>query len=588
MRIFDAFGDHLSAEGWSLCLQTIIFPLLASSKDQLEFANDNESDVSAKEREDWNETVILTLNGTSKLLAEYLQVISKDPTFEDSWQRLLNLYGKLLHLGVADISTATLKSLQLILSVANRDGIMTLRDTSITDAWLLWSNSLPEVQEQEGDTKSDNQKYLLSYVSTLKEVYRLTQHNITADQIETLLAALQTTVRKANAATYTSDVENLTQLQTQVLEMFRIIRTDIAGVPAAIITQVSQVIELAFEDCTGANRQRPTYIAMSKAFMSLSESLFVSYHSDHSIYNTGAVSALLNALAKPIVLKYGFKTVTKSTPPWRQATRSSLVILQSILPTLTQEKLDEDVTKEIWASIVKIGNSITTAHLSDLPKSIDVAADEEFDIASFTQLQTLIIPALGASIVPDKTRRYFTESLFHRSLIHTPWRSELPQIDQELLANLYKIRRGRTDRLVPTQRIKMSYTCLNTLLSLVSLQSSTIPQIKLAQAAAPYLILRAGLSLQMYIADQPLRGKMPQPLSQRNELLWILRKLVDLRCESEAIPDAPGVESENKKHLHRLYPLIAKAVRVAGMDAVMLEVLGKALDEVGIEFGIGA
>lgn len=79
---------------------------------------------------------------------------------------------------------------------------------------------------------------------------------------------------------------------------------------------------------------------------------------------------------------------------------------------------------------------------------------------------------------------------------------------------------------------------------------------------------------------------MPQPLSQRKELIYILKSLVKLRCEPDAIPDTPGVESEGKKHLHRLYPLLAKAVRAAAMDQEVLEWVGKALDEVGMEFGV--
>ena len=132
----------------------------------------------------------------------------------------------------------------------------------------------------------------------------------------------------------------------------------------------------------------------------------------------------------------------------------------------------------------------------------------------------------------------------------------------------------------------MSYVCFDELVSLVALHDSSSPRIKLAQAAAPYLILRAGLTLRAYIADQPLRGRMPQPLSQRRELLYILKALVKLRCEPEAIPDTPGIDSEGKKHLHRLYPLLAKAVRAAARDQEVLECVGKALDEVGMEFGL--
>ena len=132
----------------------------------------------------------------------------------------------------------------------------------------------------------------------------------------------------------------------------------------------------------------------------------------------------------------------------------------------------------------------------------------------------------------------------------------------------------------------MSYVCFDELVALVTAHDNSASRVKIAQAAAPYLILRAGLTLRAYIADQPLRGRMPQPLSQRKELMYILKAMVKLSCEPEAIPDAPGVESEGKKHLHRLYPLLAKAVRAAARDQEVLELLGKALDEVGMEFGI--
>lgn len=79
---------------------------------------------------------------------------------------------------------------------------------------------------------------------------------------------------------------------------------------------------------------------------------------------------------------------------------------------------------------------------------------------------------------------------------------------------------------------------------------------------------------------------MPQPLSQRRELLYILKALAKLKCEPEAIPAAPGVESEEKKHLHRLYPLLVKAIKAASRDQEVLGWLGKALDEVGMEFGV--
>ena len=79
---------------------------------------------------------------------------------------------------------------------------------------------------------------------------------------------------------------------------------------------------------------------------------------------------------------------------------------------------------------------------------------------------------------------------------------------------------------------------------------------------------------------------MPQPLSQRKELLFVLRELEALRCEREAIPEAEGVESEGRRHLFRLYPLLAGAVRAARGDEGVLGAVGRCLDVVGGEFGI--
>lgn len=588
LRIFDAYGDHLGPEAWSLCLQSVIFRLLASTEEQLESTNDPESGASVKEKNEWNETAILVLSGISNLLAEYLDSISSHATFKSSWRALLSQFKRMLDLKVPELSTAVFKSVRHILSNANRDEKINIDSASISLAWELWSDSMPTINQNNDDKNFDNQKYLLAYVSALQEVYRLIYDEIDAERVQILLKLLQEATRTATAGVYTADIENLTSLQAKILETFKMIRTDIEGIPAAIICQAAEFIGLAFEEQTDSGPRKPTYIALSKAFMVLSESLVVSHASAHDIYNSGAVSSALNALAKPIVLKYNFATSTKSMTPWRQATISVLAILKAILPTLIQPEVEDNPTKSIWSSIVMIANGITTAELQDVTTSVNIKEDEEFDIATFKEIRNLIIPALGSPIIPDKTRRLFTESLFHRSLIHAPQPNELPQLDQELLANLYKVRRGRTIDPAPSKRKQMSYVCLDELISLVAVNNSTKAQIKLAQAAAPYLILRAGLTLQTYIADQPLRGLMPQPLSQRVELLYILKALVKLRCEPEAIPDAPGVESEGKKHLHRLYPLIAKATRVAAKDQEALEWLGKVLDEVGIEFGVGA
>ncbi|TVY12839.1 Protein MON2-like, partial [Lachnellula arida] len=586
LRIFDAYGDQLSPEAWSMCLQSVIFKLLSSIEEQLKTTSDSESKISDKDRSGWNETTVVVLNGITNLLADYLDTISSHPTFGESWEALIGHYKSLLNFKVLDVNTAVFDSLRQILSRGNLEQSKktNFNQAALDMAWGLWSRSLPAVVPDPSDKRFDNQKFLVAYVSALQEIYRLIQLDLHVKRVQRMLTLLREAIQQASAATYSADIEYLTPLQTQVLEALKMIRTDIEGVPAALISQVSEFVGLAFNEReTGSAKQRPTYVALSKASMNLTANLVLSHSFDHGIYTSGALASALTALSRPIVLKYSFPIITKSVSPWHQATTSSLAILAAVLPVLTGADLKEDVIRSIWASIVTIANAITTADCSDLPSTVDIKADQDFDITCFLTLRALITPALGSPVIPDKTRRIYTESLFHTSLIHAPSPTDLPpkQKPHDILSILSAPRKGSTIDPPPTPRAKISYICLSTLLSLVSLHSSSAAEIKLAQAAAPYLILRAGLTLRAYIADQPLRGRMPQPLSQRKELLFVLRELVGLRCETEAIPEADGVESEGRRHLFRLYPLLARAVRAAGRDQEVLEWLGRALDEVG-------
>lgn len=243
--------------------------------------------------------------------------------------------------------------------------------------------------------------------------------------------------------------------------------------------------------------------------------------------------------------------------------------------------------KETWTTIVTLSHDITRAQLSstdDMPSSLE--KDEALDIASYIQLKDLITLSLGSPFIPDALRRTYTRNLFSISLIHAPLPGEIPDLVNAPLDDLYKIRYGQTADLDITWRMSMSYTCLIELFNLVSTHDGTPPRIKLAQAASPYLILRAALPLKTYISDQRIRGHMPMPEAERHELLFVLKELGKLKSEPQAIPDVPGVKSKHRKHLHRLYPLLNKASRVARQDAELFEHVTTLMDLVGDEFGL--
>ena len=151
--------------------------------------------------------------------------------------------------------------------------------------------------------------------------------------------------------------------------------------------------------------------------------------------------------------------------------------------------------------------------------------DEAADIASFRELRALLIPRLGAKVVPDETIQRFVEGVFWSSMLY-----RVPGMPIKVDELLQPIKQGSTSEIVVERRSRMAYVCIDELFSLTGGADS-----RLAALAAPWLIRRVGLVLGRYVADQPLRGRMPQPASQRKELLYVLNRVVALDAGLETV-----------------------------------------------------
>ena len=522
-----------------------------------------------------------------------------------------------------EINTATFTALAKILSTTQTTN--SYDQETASHAWGLWSRGIPTAREAQAGNKSfDNQMCLTAYVSALQDVYRLIQSDLSVELVQRMLTLLRDALKEASAASYVIDVEHATPLQAQVLEVLTMVRTDLPGVPSAMITQVAEFVSLAFnvvENETTQEKPRRSYVAMSKSSMAILQDLVLQNASDPSIYVQGAFTSALASLAKPITLKYKFPIVTKGAQPWRVATTTAIAVLSRTLPELARLHVRPQTSQEIWARVVEIATGVLAADWASATPPTPVSEDQEFDIASFRKLRDLIVPALGADYISESMRKAYLEALFETSIIHppsTPVRSLIVGA-REGLAAIFKPRLGRTTGLRPTEREKMAYVCLEEMFSLLEarddVESASTPStsiqprtatfptegkvqddgresrnevyVRLSRTAAPYVIVRAALTLRTYIADTPLRGLMPQPLSQRREVATIMKALVELRSASEAIPELRKMESEGRKHLLRLYPLLVQVVGVSGRvgDEQVLGLARRALEVVGGELG---
>ncbi|KAF2019106.1 hypothetical protein BU24DRAFT_489136 [Aaosphaeria arxii CBS 175.79] len=579
-RIFENCGDQLSSDAWMLCLRTVLFGMVEANLAVHKNIH-SESQIESEDVAAWNETTKTVLSSASVLIATYVENVGNAPGLAAVWSDLLDYLQKYFDYGSHALGSSVFTSITSVLTKTgdpNLLGASSLHKTAkVWDAYFdhrdLWTFR-----------REPNQEAFVAYTEAFRAIYKLSKTSLDP-RIPSMLGNLEIAIMDSDEAAYSSDLDHLTPLQARVIDCLTDIDTDGEDLSRFFIELLGRFTILPYESIAREPAKRgPTFVAFSKASMKLLESITVKHISQETIYTSGAYYFALRSLAKPIQEKYVWAREGKSPTMWQTATSTSLAILKKGLPYV--QKIQGEVGKDIWSAIVSIASGIIGARLSTDSPVGSVAKDELFDISSFNELRDLVTKSLGTSVVSDGIRRTYTRHLFETSVIHAPAPGELPNLASSPLEDLYQIRYGSTSDPDPVLRDNMAYLCLSELFSLVSVRDSSTECIKLAQAAAPFLILRAALTLKAYIADHPLRGRMPQPESQRKELLFVLKKLATLDCEPQSIPDAPGATSKHKKHLHRLYPLLVKASSVARNDGEVFRALTNLTEIVGVEFGV--
>ncbi|KAI9735199.1 MAG: hypothetical protein M1834_001789 [Cirrosporium novae-zelandiae] len=588
LRIFDACGEQLPPKAWNTCLDLLLFKMIDLNSRTAATFQDNEYENS--KADSWNETAIVMVDGLSKLFANFLQPISTYDGFSNSWISLLNILGLLLERRSLKVGHAVFSGLYQILQ-----GIEELKSLShehTMKVWDVWNYGRPRKHMSVDGDASTQQKALVAFVQTMEALYRIIGKELSADQVSSMLDNLQACVMEADLPPYSSDVDYLTSVQEEVFSCISLMHLDKSEGPAAIVFHLADLVNAPF---VAANRKldskQPTFIAVSKKSIALLGTTCSQHIPQLECSDGDALTVSIQALGNVIEQKHRWELNAKTSAPWREATTASLQILSAAVPHINTSPRPKDKTIAFWKSIVRLTAAIIASNPT-IPISIsDQLSDEDFDIDAFTKLQSIIIPSLGSQFIPDPLRRHYASALFTASLIHPPHPSELPPLPSAPLKDLYNMRRGRTLNPTPTLRTKMSYTLLKALLALCTASAAENPSrtqlLILAQSTAPFLILRAALPLKSFIADQPLRGLLPCPKSQKQEILWLLEKLVNMESEEEAIPEVEGVRTSGKRHMVRLWPLVVKALAVCEQEEEKIKVaLERVVMGVGGEFGV--
>ena len=542
------------------------------------------SDPNKEVDEDLDETAVVEIDGLSGLFTQWVDTCKANESLAPMFQEFLGQLIGCLKRRSLTISNAVYGGVSKVLAeIQTSKG---LGKHLLVKAWQLWRDGNPASHVDDSKRKNGNQDALTAYLLCLSEILRLKGQDLQYDQTKTILLQLRACIVESHAAAYNTDVDRMTPVQGLVLETLKSIPTSNSELIPELVRSIDGFVTLAYEQKELSPGNSQTYIALSKAAMDLLQSCIIEHIKRPDVDPTLLTTEACSALAIPLHLKYKWQTEGKGVSPWQKATLAALTILQVSMPIIHASQGGAEARLPFWEAVVIIGEGIVAADCDACVGRKEISKDQVFDIDAFKRFQKLVVPVLGSKSIIDIIRRKYAESIFTGSMIHEPHPDDLARPDQELLDGLRSTHIGRVQELPPSPRSKLSYILLDELFDLVAVHDGSPERIRLAQAAAPYLILRSGLTLKAYIMDHPLRGRMPQPWSQKKEMLHLLRKLIDLDSEPNAIPAAPGITSEHKKHLHRLYPLVTKALKAAWRDEEMTNALREVLDAVGDDFGL--
>ncbi|OQE24619.1 hypothetical protein PENSTE_c007G05821 [Penicillium steckii] len=605
LRIFDAYGQQLSPKAWRLCLNRVLFLMVEGIENKLlqpksKHGNDTDDFKSRVT------TTVVMINGVSNLITTFFDAIVSDEEFDQSWKRLLKYLQALVDKRVLELNESTFASISSILVRVNSP--TGLSEEALQCTWELWANGHPAANEADIDLEKPNQNAALAYVQSFQQIYRLYKDNLATEHIAKVLEHLRMLVWNSVSPPYSPDVDRPSAVQELAMECLKTMCLEKEESQAAILMSLAELSDSALTRwAPGNDSRKPTFVAFSKRVIELIGWYTADSGIKQDILTNGALATALQHLSALITQKYRWQGKDREPYLWQKAVTTSLNVLEAAVPYIEKQypKLSENDVSQFWQRVVDIVHGIVSARgfqTQDLPNT-RIMADEAFDLNAFIRLKTLVLPALGASVIPEAVRRDFACALFHSSFIYPPQRFDLPgcPIEKEPLKDFYVIRSGRTFDPPPTLRPNIAYALMDTFFELAASSNSdgsaSTPQVLLARSISPYLLLRCAISIKCYVADQPLRGLMPQPTPARKALLHLLDHAVQLRSEPSSIPDPPSIRTvtateglngnaslHHRKHLEWLYPLVAKAIQVAGKerdDGKILEALGKVLYEIG-------
>ncbi|KAK0468574.1 hypothetical protein IW261DRAFT_1518270 [Armillaria novae-zelandiae] len=539
-RTMQLYGGTLSLETWDQCIWKVTFPLLDSLSEELRRHSSEEEGVSPSDQA-WDASKILALQSIGRFSFDH-----------------------------RTISAPALRCLEKALK-ASSSASPEVKER-VSDVWeRVWQSgsqtpSKPFVEG--GPPKPFTQESLVAVVDVIQATRAVSRvvsgTEWPLDRITRLMGILKGVLTYPSSPDYRPDIDALPPLQSVVMETISAIDLSVTGSPSLIMRDLSEFATLAFlaafdvQMSSGSQipQKRITYIALSKRTMPMLVDLFTKYKDLVAIYVDGTLEAVLSAYSIPIKLKYDCPPASKfgkDLPLWKTATTCFLRIVKELshqINALSSDIPDERI-EGIWRQVIDVFRGGILADCSPAEEfPLDVQeAEENFDLALVAALEIDVVPHFGDPRLPDSLVSQLAKILHRGSLLYesdagpTSPRSPSPEGAVKTVSpntaefvNV-NIGHGSTDSGFLLPRERFSYWCFDLLFLICSdtTKDQERSRKRLAALSIPSLLNRCRATLVGYVADEALRGNLPFPRAREDELLYALRKMLELKLWSGSL-----------------------------------------------------
>ncbi|KAG2129622.1 hypothetical protein DEU56DRAFT_741289 [Suillus clintonianus] len=610
-RAMQLYGATLTLDTWNDCIWKITFPLLdAISIETRRSPIDpgalmNSGLASQSPEHAWDESKSLALQSIGTIISEFLVIkIMRLDSFSKAWSVFVTHVHDTVSLDRRTLSPPALLCLgKVVRALSGADASLQVK---VSEAWeCVWKacSDMGSMVLQGGRSqfspstntmqlyRAFSQESLVALVDVIRNTrsISLTQakEEWPLQRLNRLMEILKGVLTYPNSTDYRPDVDGLTPVQVVVLDAIADIDLAASGVPSLIIRDLSEFSTLPFlaafhvpilspaspaTPVAASSQKQVTYIALSKKVMPLIVELYTRFKDELEIYEDGTLEAVFSAYSIPIKLKYECPAPSKfgkDPPLWKTATTSFLRIVTDSVRRMAAfgDGISDARVEGIWRQIIEVfrGGILADCTATEGFSLEDQEAEESFDLSLISSLEIDLVPHLGDTRVPDHLIAQLAKILHKGSQLYKssmdPSRPDSPSADT---ANVSDDSRDSHDFekvdldigttapgiLVPRERF--SFWCFDLLFLICSNVTSDQESARKRVAALclPTLLDRCKTTMVSYVADEALRGNMPFPRAREDELLYVLRKVLDLQLWSgtlwAALSESPSKFSDSQ------------------------------------------